>query len=1017
MKQPSFLARKTLGQPNYFLLAMAAAFVIALVPVGAWQAVRHNTNRPEEWLPPSTIEVQDLAWFRSQFEGAPYVVVSWDGCTLGDPEKLDRLVRQLAPAADLLAKSDANSEAARRARWYVQAVSGKGVLEQLTSPPHNLAYREAVQRVEGVLVGPPQRDAQGSSLGDDSRATCLWVRLTPAAAQDERTTRAALSLIGEIAETTCGVRQDTIHMAGPLVEDVAMDDESQGTLVRLTPLAGLVAFVLCAARLRSVKLAAIVVGVGAISAGMSLAIVFYFGVFERLIMGTPTPQLGRVDALLMSLPVVAFVVAIAVALRLIHTYRQESSEEGASGAVERAVRRDWPASAVAGAVTGVGLAVLYYFCELAPLERFGIFAGITLLAAVGLTVLVVPVALHRFPPATTREQSSIATPGRRAPRWVIGLFDRALEHRIVAIACGLVAIVALGLGVTRIESTVRVPALLDERARLMKDYAWFERHLGNVVPIEVVLTTPVERTRQPDESPEEDGQQYRMTTAERIGMTRTIADRMANVAGVSGVLSAATFWTDQTAEIGSEGAGESPLWTDYLQQEQLGKQPTGRELWRVSGRIASATDAAAAEYDQVVRQLRGAVHPVLVAYQQRDMIVRNLHERGGQLAGAKVGILFVANEELAEPAESAIERQLGELLRASGVAPDGVSYVNLTTLASRGDGADDAFVDQAATQLADRNAVVLSAAVRDAKVGEVVEQLAAKGVNLVDATTAQSVVENAASRLVDAGGPRPIRAVLTGLPPVVHAADVQLVPDLADTALPALGLMTVGMMFATRRALAGIASMLPLLLPAVAVLGALGWVGIGVDLGVVLLAGIALFVAAEGINHYLAAFREASTLGLSPRDAAVWAFDRTAPASIEIAMILGLSLSVFALSGLASMQLLGLVAIPLMSAALVAHLLVLPPMTVGRMAHWFAAVEEAEAEATPVLDAAPSAQHKAAAAMAVPANDSTPAAASAPAAGAPGAGERRDPAEGPHSALHAKLRNLRQSAPRDSKSS
>ena len=92
MKQPSFLARKTLGQPNYFLLAMLAAFLLALMPRGARKAIESNTNKAEDWLPPGYAESVDLRWFRDHFMGEQFALVSWDGCTLGDTEKLEKLV-------------------------------------------------------------------------------------------------------------------------------------------------------------------------------------------------------------------------------------------------------------------------------------------------------------------------------------------------------------------------------------------------------------------------------------------------------------------------------------------------------------------------------------------------------------------------------------------------------------------------------------------------------------------------------------------------------------------------------------------------------------------------------------------------------------------------------------------------------------------------------------------------------------------------------------------------------------
>ena len=163
MKQPSFLARKTLGQPNYFLLAMLAAFLLALMPRGARKAIESNTNKAEDWLPPGYSESVDLRWFRDNFIGEQFVLASWDGCTLGNTEKLEQLTRALIPSPSALAKATDDSDLHQRAKWYTQVVSGPAMLEQLTESLGS--YNDAVKRVEGALVGPVQYDAEGNSLG------------------------------------------------------------------------------------------------------------------------------------------------------------------------------------------------------------------------------------------------------------------------------------------------------------------------------------------------------------------------------------------------------------------------------------------------------------------------------------------------------------------------------------------------------------------------------------------------------------------------------------------------------------------------------------------------------------------------------------------------------------------------------------------------------------------------------------------------------------------------------------
>ena len=79
MKQPSFLARKTLWWPNYFWVAMMVAFLVAFLPRGARKAIESNTNDVADWLPPNYSESVDLQWFREYFMGEQFALVSWKG--------------------------------------------------------------------------------------------------------------------------------------------------------------------------------------------------------------------------------------------------------------------------------------------------------------------------------------------------------------------------------------------------------------------------------------------------------------------------------------------------------------------------------------------------------------------------------------------------------------------------------------------------------------------------------------------------------------------------------------------------------------------------------------------------------------------------------------------------------------------------------------------------------------------------------------------------------------------------
>src|SRR5690606_16489192 len=126
--------RHTLGQPNYLLIALAAAFVIALAPRGAFKTVQSNSNNLDDWLPAAHKEVVDLNWFREQFDGDQFVLVSWDGCTLDEAGKLQRVARRLTAA-------QANPRADEP--LFSRVATGPEIVDQLTAPPYSVPRETA----------------------------------------------------------------------------------------------------------------------------------------------------------------------------------------------------------------------------------------------------------------------------------------------------------------------------------------------------------------------------------------------------------------------------------------------------------------------------------------------------------------------------------------------------------------------------------------------------------------------------------------------------------------------------------------------------------------------------------------------------------------------------------------------------------------------------------------------------------------------------------------------------------
>ena len=159
-------------QPFYARYSFKFLFVIVLaLPVtffSAFLAIKSNTNDVTEWLPASFIETDELNWFRDYFVGDAFILISWDGCTLGgnpeagsptvDDSRIEFLARKLVsaqvPATEDESKKVGPMGAAKRPHYFGEVMTGRRALDKLTSAPLNVPYEEAVKRLTGSLIGP-----------------------------------------------------------------------------------------------------------------------------------------------------------------------------------------------------------------------------------------------------------------------------------------------------------------------------------------------------------------------------------------------------------------------------------------------------------------------------------------------------------------------------------------------------------------------------------------------------------------------------------------------------------------------------------------------------------------------------------------------------------------------------------------------------------------------------------------------------------------------------------------------
>jgi len=152
------------------------------------------------------------------------------------------------------------------------------------------------------------------------------------------------------------------------------------------------------------------------------------------------------------------------------------------------------------------------------------------------------------------------------------------------------------------------------------------------------------------------------------------------------------------------------------------------------------------------------------------------------------------------------------------------------------------------------------------------------------------------------------------------------------------------MMIFERSLPAGLVAMLPNVFPMILLFGLLGWARLPLDIGSVMTASIALGMAVDGTFHFLTFFQRGLTAasgsaaapGRDARVAAVHdAFQHSAGALTQSAIVCGLGILVFAASSFAPTRRFAWMLALLVTAALAGDLVLLPALLASPLGRFF----------------------------------------------------------------------------------
>lgn len=818
------------------------------------------------------------------------------------------------------------------------------------------------------------------------RQTCVIVTLSEAGKRDPRRVIGRelmgkpLGRLLQIAEEA-GVSQAQLKLGGPPVDNVAIDEEGTITLFRLIGWSAVIGIGLSYLCFRSVKITIMVFFVGGVSAVASLSIVWWTG--------------ASVDAVLMSMPALVYVLGLSGAIHIINYYREAVETNGLFGAPERALSHGWGPCTLAAGTTALGLLSLYA-SNLLPIKKFGLYSALGVMATLTLLFTYLPSALQTWPPGYRRKEADVAPTGPKGITGAVEAFwlwvGRGVVRRHAWVVFGSLAVMLVGsLGLFKINTSVQLLKLFDQHAKIIADYRWLETHFGKLVPMELVVRVREDAVLNPgaEPSPQQRAQYNLLERMEVANRIQTVVEEFFGEAGgdiVGQGVSAATFAPDLPSpdsyqersvfNIALTEEAEKLRDEDYLATDQQ----DNRELWRVSLRLGALNDV---DYGAFVSELKRSVEPVLEAHRVRDQILQALEDQTGGSGFRNTAVLVLgtnprslqtnsvpsdpetgtpsvpdadgapAAPEIAELANSPTRSlltdanqtrifadALNDLLRVEGFRggrqhPSKLAWHDPVVHPPAEISEDDWL-----RQLELANVVVLVDRAEDYPLEFIREHSRV----FVDATDhrfqpGQSLTAEERGDAID--------VIYTGVVPVVYKAQRTLLNSLINSIGLAFIMIAAVMMILLRdwwsplswnnglNVSAGLISMIPNTFPVVIIFGAMGYMDVLVDIGTMMTASVAMGVAVDDTIHFLTWFRSGIRDGLNRGEAIIQAYRRVATAMTQTTLIGGLGLAVFAASTFTPTQRFGVMMVTLLAVALVGDLILLPALLAGPLGRLF----------------------------------------------------------------------------------
>jgi predicted RND superfamily exporter protein len=526
-------------------LSLFSTLAIAcLIPLGLNAVINLPVGSAgvHEWLPEFREERKIYDEFVAAFGNDQIALVSWDDCRIDDPRLIDfrhRLEEEI--------RLETNS-------LFASVISTDQLVSSLVDEPLRLDPEEACRRWEGFMIG---RD----------RTAALVIGVTERGAREQS---AVMDRIYSVADKVNGLGRDSLRAVGTVFEGYAVDKFAEESL-QLVPFSGVLGLLIAWLCLKKIRYALTALTLGGLGQVAAVAVVYYCGY--------------HFSAVLIVLPTLVFMLTLSGAIHLMNYYL-DSLTVDPDNAATLAVLIGWKPCVLSSLTTVLGMGSLWT-SQLKPVREFGLFSGASLTVATIILLALFPTIvpwMDRWFSKGRRIESRKPSDEQPEGTWRIRYIG-FLSTNTVSISVASMAILLLGCwGLSKLRASTKFTDMFPAASRVNQDMLWFERHLGPIASVEVVLKFP-------KDSP--------LDTFDRVRRVQRFHEALPVVPEVGAVLSPITFlpsWSEGSSigAVARRSAVRKALDSnrDQLRDHHWIADEADGEHWRIVAKISatSSTD-------------------------------------------------------------------------------------------------------------------------------------------------------------------------------------------------------------------------------------------------------------------------------------------------------------------------------------------------------------------------------------------------------------------------------------------